>query len=537
MDWRFVRLFLRLNIRHFVNTAAYVSSQKLSRLYIMFLTFTMTWLVLFVASTVGEPEPMRFASPLFLEVTGLGLFLFIALTTSFVAFKSLTLKQHEEDVLLTMPTEVSSIVQSRLVLILCLVPFITLLTTCTLLGLGSVLAGIDFIGRFPFTYLSVLLFIYISTGTLFVIAGIWRKYQNITSRVGPLVPILATPLISTAIIIILVYSPQLFLEIYSHSATRLLLVVPLTSAHIHLFGSFSVITASQIILLTILASALMYSAFRFKYELHESQISPYQRIIGRGAERESPPLPLIIDKIRKAFHIEYLDLGESPKAIFGFGYSLSLRIVLPLVIVVASFLLMLVSLGEIGSQRMFGLHFIFVMPLLIGSCWIGGAFIGSAILLHTDMDILRTIPERGGKILFNLIAPGLLQLGICFFVILGFSLLIFQVNPILLVVEMLIIVPVVFISAYTSMMSIAIIGGPMRTVRTPEGLTTGNPILSGFLLVLPIPALVATFFLAFMTRQLAVSIFAVLLLTSLSMPIAYFLYRKASDSLDALRPK
>lgn len=537
MDWRFVRLFLRLNIRHFVNTAAYALTQRLSRLYILFLTFTMTWLILFLASTLGEPEPMRFASPLFLELTGLGLFLFIALTTSVVAFRCLTLKQHEEDILLTMPTEVSSIVQSRLILILYLVPFITLLITCTLLGLGSVLAGTDFIGRFPFTYLSILLFIYISTGALFVIAGIWRKYQNVTSRVETVVPILAAPLVSAAIIIILLYSPQLFQEMYFHPVTRLLLVVPLTSAHIHLFGSLSMITASQIILLTVLASALMYSAFRFKYELHESQISPYQRIIGRGAERESPPLPLIVDKIRKAFHIEYLDLGEGPKAIFGFGYSLSLRVVLLFVIFVVFFLPMLVNMGQVDSPRMFGMHFIFVMPLLIGSSWIGGAFVGSIVLSQINVDILRTIPEKGEKIVFNLIAPGLLQLGICYFIILGFSLLIFQVNPILLVAEMLIIVPVVFISAYTSMMAIVIFGGPMRTVHTPEGLTTGSPILSGLLLILPIPAIVASFFLAILTRQLAVSISAVFLLTSLSMPIAYLLYRTAANNLDALRPR
>jgi hypothetical protein len=532
-----VKLLRWLRFRHFRNTLDHLLSDRKRRFGFVAYVLMMTVFAMITISMFMDIGQVDYVSPVYREFFTLAIFLFIAFAAAVTTTATLTLRAHEEDILLTLPTENSSIVQSRLIVTLLIAPFLALLITCILLGAEHLITGTDFLARFPFAYLSVLLFTLICLGLFFVIAGVWKKYERFFSGMEIVGAVCLCLILAAVVVLMVSYGMSIFEMMYFHPVTRFLLVVPFSSVYVYTSGGFDLITLYQIVILAGLATLFLYKAFHFNYELSESHVSPYQRTIGRGAERESPPLPSVLERIRSAFHIRYLDAGKGAKAVFGFSYQLSLRSVFMFGYVVIFGAWWLVMFTQSDRYFMVMSHFVFQVPMVMLCSWMLGLLIGVLVTVQLNVDILRAVPVRGKKVLDNMILPAPLLLGLCYFPIIVMGMLFSDVNLILFLFEGFILAPVLFVSGYVSFMSMVVRSGPMKTVQTPEGVQTANPTTMILLMLAPAMMLFIYYFLIIFTGLFVVAVLVVFLIVTMSMVLAYALYEGSARNLDGLRPK
>lgn len=501
---------------------------------IYFYAFGFTILALLIITVLTKAEPEGQVSPAVKEFFGVFVFVFIAIMVSFLASFTQDLPEHEEDILLTIPVEDSTIVQSKLIQIVLLLPIPILFGIFALLGVETSYTGVDSYVRLPYAFASVLLFTIIVLGGCSVIQGLWRRYYRITSRLGNYVFLGLIILVFSALFMLMYSGPQFFVDMYYHPFVRFLLIIPISSSQIYFFGGPEPAIFIQLIVQSMIAFLLLAYAFRFKYELWEVQLSPLKRTTGRGEERESPPLPSILDKLSKVLHISYLDLGKDWRAVFGLCYTLSFSpvMVFALMLVLAP---MLLHFDVIGSVRRFELYIVMWGPIYALTSWLLGMFLAMMIHSQVNLEILRTVPVRGRKSLLSLVLPGLIMVGILYLIWMLFGLLMFEASPINSVLNAMLVVPIMFISSFISMTSILIMNGPIGTKYAPEGARPSGSIAVILVAVYPGIGILLYVLPMIVARDLIFGFVGIFLLISLSMPLAYYLFESAAENLSSLK--
>jgi hypothetical protein len=535
VDWKAIRLLHWLKLRSFVNNLNFLLSERKIRLVTYFYAFGLTILVTYLYSIFNSSEPVGPIGPNLQEFIGVGVFLFFAYIVSVGAAFIQSLTTHEEDALLTLPMEDSSIVQSKLLIWIALTPPCLLLFVIVAMGLETNFTGIDSFVRLPYAYLSVLLFFLIILATFSIIIGLWRRYGRITLRLGKYLAGAGVILLLSIPFVLLFYGLQFIVDLYYNPIIRFLLVIPISSAQIYFIGGSDSSLVIQLIILLAIASLSMMYAFRFRYELFEKNVSPFQRTIGRGEERESPPLPDIFERIVRLFRIRYFDLGKGSKAVLGLSYTLSLRgaFLFALLGMMASWILLFDM-----TESIYRFRFYIMMwgPAYMVFAWFAGVMMAILIHVQVDLELLRTVPLKGTNTLKNLMIPAPLLVGISYLVWLAFGFLTFPTGIISVLLNGVLIVPILFVNGYICAVSMLFLKGQIKTAYAPEGVQTMSGISSILMMGFPVVAIVVYMILMLIAMDLIVGFIGIFVLTSLSIPLAYYLYNRAAENLNALRP-
>jgi hypothetical protein len=526
-----------------VNNLNDVFSKWWNKLYVCGSSFFSALCIFVLVATALSAEPAGEVSRSH-EVVGFALFIIIGF--AFVAFSSdsLRLKMHEEDILLCIPTGLPSIAQSRFIRVLVITPMVALFASSTALSLQYVLVRTDYLARLPYAFGSIFLFSLASMGVFWTLAGVMSKHPRFARLLEYTV---AAILIAIAILIVIIaqQGQEALLEAwdqtYNHQAIRVLLVVPLSAADVFLFGELSAKTIVEIVGLAGIAIASLILAFRYGYELCEKDISPLYGTVGRGIERESPPLPRMLEAIRNALHVECSDMGTESRAIFGYAYSRSLRFSFGLGLLSA---VGLVSLAIIPSgSTVFAVYFhILAVVMMAFLPWMLGMAVGTCVTNWIDDDTLRMVPDRGSRKLLHLLLSAPFQITLCYVPCVILAAVIFPTNVGWFLFDSLLIFPVSFVIGYVSFVSVGVSATASSSKHAPEGSVTGGKILS----VLPIVAFPAMA----MYVPMVLIIFAILgpvapshivvspvLVFSIGMILTYVFYVRAANSLDSLRPR
>lgn len=517
-----------------INLIRYSLTLRRYRLLIYILAFVSTFVLVSWAHALFHATPSEDIPEVHLEAYGLLLFMFIGLFTYAATSTILPLKPEEEDILLTLPMKGKTIVQSRLLRLLYITPLFAFLVTGGLLASESLWRVVDIPARFPFAFLSIQLFLMLYVGLFSYLEGIWNKYHRIASKLNYVIIIGIFASLALTGVVVHLCGPWAIFGAYFHPITRFILVAPLSAGYVFL-GYHGIATIVQILCLVAIASAFLYKAFTFEYQLHELDVSPYQRTAGRGTERESPPLPKFLEKPRRLFHVRYLDWGTGSKAVFGYSYSrcIKMGLVGALLAVPMVWWMAVIAGGErFLMERLFlfgGLGTIFMSGLM-------AAIIAMGNVENIRVEIIQTLPIRGRSVLLNLISPGLFLLSFSYVVNMAIILFIVRMNPFIFFSQAILLAPVIFISTYVGQISTGIHICASFPASEEESDRLGMSILNVAFGLLPLFLILTFLILAFATENIAFGVLGTFLIPAISVPLAYFMFETAAQNLDALKP-
>jgi hypothetical protein len=528
-----------INLLH-VNGIRHVLSPLLHKLGAIGLSVVIVLGLIAFAVVVGQAEPWRELAR-GQEPWGLLMFLFIALFAAAVAGSNVALRMQEEDILLVLPAKMRTIVQGRMIRTLAVTPVAVFAATFLILGGLSVFVRIDILERLPFAYASVLLFVLICMGLNWILSGYSAKhprnneYAEIFALIGLLIwipPVLW--LISQGLEVVV----GVWEMTYNHPAVRFILAVPLASVDVFLYGSFNLKTGAELVLLLMIAGVLVFSAFRYDYRVFERRVLPYQSTLGRGIERESPPLYDCLDRTRKALHIRLPDFGTGSRAVLALTYSKKAPLAFGIGLLMFWFV-MPFHFFSISSVVAFLLYIMVIVPLGTLMPWVFGVSMGPSALARSNVDIFRLVPDVGERVFRGLLLPEVIILGGWYFALVAFGAFAWPTpfTPYFLLVSLF--PAVYFIIGYVTGVSVLISMTSSEGGPAPEGV----PMVPNILPVLPVmilPVALICHSIVMMSYLAVVEpvhvVVPLFVITAFGVLSTYLYYLKGCRDLDALRP-
>ncbi|MCJ2670251.1 MAG: hypothetical protein LN416_07070 [Candidatus Thermoplasmatota archaeon] len=543
MDKKTINLLHWLRFRMLVNGLNDSLSSWLNKAGVVGGTFLLTWFVMFLLPILSRVQPAHGLSPSS-EPWGLAFFIILALLLGAEASWNLTVGMHEQDILLVIPTRESSIAKARFMRVLALHPLTTLVVVLAFLGTASVFVKIDFLALLPYAYVSIFLYSLISLAVFWLVVGFLKKHRRVarlTEGVFAIGLMVFVGLFSWALWQGVDFLIGLWNQFYTSQVTRFVFAVPLSATDILLFGDLSVRTPLEILLLLGIGVVFLVMAFRYDYRLYESEVSPYQATMGRGTERESPPLPAWMDKIRMALRVKYQDTGTGSRALFGLVLSQNLALYFPLGLMILFVVFFTGSFFSV-SHPMFVLPFLFVMMVAspVGSflSWVFGGSAGIGSAMSRNPDVFRTVPVKGEKMIQILTLP-MLILGAYYFSAVLFVLVTSSTTLAVYFAVASLLPAIFFAIGYVSAVAASFSMTAGGFTWEPPGITKGISILPAvYPFVLPSilfahSIIVMSFLDTIDLRLIVVPYFVI---GSLGILSAYLFYLKGSRDLDSPRP-
>lgn len=544
MDKRTINLLHWLRFRMLVNAVRHAMSSLLNKLGAMGLTLLILLGLLAFATAVSQAEPM---APLLRshEPLGLLMFMVIALVAAFIASLNMTLRMQEEDILLVLPAKIRTIIQARLIRTLAVTPLAVLIATLFILGALSLVVRIDILERLPFAYASVLLFVLICLGLLWILSGFSAKHPRNTEYAE--IFALVGGIISFLLVIWLLQQDFDFLigvweQTYNHPAFRMLMAVPLASVDVFLYGAWNLTTGAELISLLLIAVGIVYVAFRYDYHVFERRVLPYQSTLGRGTERESPPLYEWLDKVRKALHVRLPDAGTGSRAVFALAYSKNFAGLFGaglMMFWLVSSVFFLLSLAG-GSFVAFLFYMLVIVPIGTFFPWVLGISLGPASIARMNLDIVRLVPDEGRKIFRSLLLPEVSLLGGLYLasVVFGAVAWLTPFAPYFLAASLF--PALYFLIGYITGVSTAVSVSASRGGSVPEGVPVSLSILP-VLPVIIVPAALLSHSIVMMYYLFVIDpvhvVVPLFVITAFGVLSAYLYYLKGCRDLDTLRPR
>jgi hypothetical protein len=540
LDKRTINLLHWLRFRLLVNAVRHALSSLLGKLGAIGLCLLIVFFLMAFAVAVSYADPWAYLARSH-EPWGLLMFIIIALFAAAVAGSNLTLGMHEEDILLVIPAKVETIVQGRMIRTLAVIPLAVFVTTILILGGLSLFIRIDILERLPFAYASVLLFVLICLGFFWIQTGYSAKhprndeYAVLLTLIGSLIwipPFLW--LVSQGLEVVV----GVWELTYNHPAFRFILAVPLASVDVFLYGSLNLRTGAELLLLLLIAVVMVSLAFRYEYGVFERRVLPYQATLGRGTERESPPLYEWLDRLRKALHIRLPDVGTGSRAVLALAYTKKAPLAFGMGLLLSWFFVPF-HLFPISSGVVLLFYLMIIIPLGTLMPWVFGVSMAPTVLSRSNVDILRMVPDEGKRTFKSLLLPELIIMGGWYFGLVAFGAIAWPtpLTPYFLLSSLF--PAVYFMIGYVTGASMAI---SMATSGSGPELE-GVPIVLNILPVLPVmivPVALMSHSIVMLSYlrviepvHVVVPLFAI---TAFGIVSTYLYYLKGCRDLDALRP-
>ena len=196
-------------------------------------------------------------------------------------------------------------------------------------------------------------------------------------------------------------------------------------------------------------------------------------------------------------------------------------------------------MGAIAGGEDFLTMELFVMTGGVGTIFFSAlmaAIIGMGFIENVRVETMQTLPITGKRVLLNLILPALFLLSISYLVNIAIILVIARMNLLILFFQAFLLAPIMFICTYVGQISTGIYIYTSFPSSDEGSGRLGMPILYAVLGLVPLFLLIIFLTLAFATENIAFGVLGTFLVPAISIPIAYLMFEKAAQNLDALRP-